>query len=201
MADQQATKPADIVTQAAGVAAARQMVTPRADAGQEGSEGIVIKGLGANKHIQETFLLLKGFMQDPLNENAWLEYRAPVMNPLGIGNMIMCLQGIARIDFSNFKEEQIGPYIYKFYKTNFMQFILYAREFDLREEDYNIIKTELLYNCMAAFNNAKNAGHRNVVRATLSENVLLKAFEGAGKTSENKGGLFSWLKNPFKRGQ
>lgn len=199
MVDNNTPKPSDVLKQGIAVGGVRNAVTPRSDNQSEASEGVVIKGLSQDKYLDEAYLILNGYMYDPLL-NKWISYRTPVMNKKGIGNFLKCLHTLKRIDFSNFDVKQIGPYVFKYYKDNFIQFIAYASEFELKEEDYNIIKTELLYNCLASFNNAKGAGHRNVVRGTMSESVFLKALGAGGGDGDKKNKLFGLFSNPFKRG-
>ena len=179
-------KPVDLLDKGAAIAGLKQMqgVSPRSESSSEQSEGIVIKGLGQDKYIEETFLIINGYLFDPLTRT-WTQYRGPVLNKKGIGNFMKCLHTLKRIDFSNFDPKDIPLLVYKFYKTNYIQFMCYHEEFGLAEEDYNIIKTELMFNALGSFNNAKNAGHRNVVRGTMSENVFMKAL---GLSNHSEGG-------------
>lgn len=200
MVDNQATKPQELVKQGVAVAAVRS-VTPRQDSNNsEPSEGIVIKGLGSDDYIKESYLLMLGWVENPLTRQ-WEKVRDPVMNAKGIGNFIKCLHTLKRIDFSNFDEKQVANFTFKFFKDNLSQFLVYAREFELKQEDYNVVKTELFFMPLAAFSNAKGAGHRNVVRGTLSENVFMKALSGqGGDDGKGKKGILGWLTSPFKKG-
>lgn len=198
MVDQKSTSgpaPTDMLKQGVALGGLRQGITPRTDNSSDQAEGVVIKGLSQEAYLNEAFLMVSGYVYNPIIEK-WEEFREPIMNRKGIGNFMKCLHTLKRIDFSNFDNKQIAQYVFKYYKNNFIQFIAYAEEFGLAEEDYNIIKTELMYNCLASFNNAKGAGHRNVIRGTMSESVFLKALGQQG-ADEKKGKLFGFLPNPF----
>lgn len=201
MAETTPTKPNDILKQGVAVAGLRQSagVTPRAEGQQDNAEGVVIRGLGSDTYIQEAYLILSGYMKDPFQNNTWAPFRDPIMNKTGIGNFIKILHVLRRIEFSNFDKDKTPPLIFNYYRTNIIQFLAYHNEFDLREEDYNVIKTELMYACLAAFHNAHAAGHRNVVRGTMSESVFLKAL-GAGADGEKKKGLFGFIPKLWGKG-
>ena len=84
------------------------------------------------------------------------------------------LRTITKADFSNFKEEQINAIVFDVWSTNFAQFQAYQQDFELQNKDINLIHNYFSLVTMIALNNAKGAGHRNVVRGSLSENILSK---------------------------
>jgi hypothetical protein len=116
------------------------------------------------------------------------------MNDYGIGNFMATLQGIGDIvNFSYYEKQDIPKLALLFFGDNYPAFIVYSKEFELNPKDFNIIKTILQFWCLSVLNNAKNAGHRNVVRGTLSEGILARAL-GTGQEEKKKKGFFSFLR-------
>lgn len=165
----------------------------------ESSEIAVIKGLSSAGYLQIIEWRLRGYRYDYIL-NQWILFRDPVMNSWGIGNIMLTLQGVSDdIYFSNFDDKEIPRLAYHCYANNLPTFLLYAKDFGLREKDFNLVDTILFNFILSAFKNAKNAGHRNVVRGTLSENVFLKSLASGSEAQGKKGGVMSFLKNPFRR--
>ncbi len=152
----------------------------------------IINGLSTNSELKRLQMRLNGYLFDEITGN-WIKARRPIMNQLGIGNLLSALQSIGdMVNFSNFDDKEIPKLALLFYEDNYPTYIIYAQEFGLDTKDINVINSILKYYPLAVLKNAKNAGHRNVVRGTLSENLLQKAFEGSQNT--NRKGLFSFLK-------
>lgn len=146
----------------------------------DNSELAVIKGLGADNHLREIWLRCQGYDYDFLTKR-WIKRTEPIMNDEGIRNFLTILTMVLRMDFSNMNEDDIPRIISEFFSTNFTQFAVYHENFDLELKNINIIKTGCFMTSYIAARNAKNAGHRNVVRGTLSEQVFLKSMEGGDK--------------------
>jgi len=116
------------------------------------------------------------------------------MNDVGIGNYMSVLQGIGDIvNFSYYESKDIPRLALMFFSDNYPNYLVYAKEFELDPKDFNVIKTTLQFWSLSVLNNAKNAGHRNVVRGTLSEGILAKAL-GTSEPEKQKKGLFSFLR-------
>lgn len=163
------------------------------------SDIAVIKGLSAERQLQLIEYRLLGYRYDFI-AGKWVKYRKEVMNEIGIGNMMASLQGIADdIYFSNFDEKEIPRLAYHLYKTNLPHILIYCKDFSLDEKDFNVIDTILFGFIISAFKNAKNAGHRNVVRGTLSEQVFLRSLEGGANADKTKSGILAKLRSPFRR--
>lgn len=155
------------------------------------NEVSIIKGLSAENQLQTIYLRLKGYNFDSLL-GQWKKTRKPIMNELGIGNFMATLQGISdNVNFSNFDDKLVLKLSLLFFSDNYPHFTTYFKEFELDEKDFNIIKTILQFWALSVLSNAKGAGHRNVVRGTLSEGILARAL-GGGEVKEKKG-LFGFL--------
>lgn len=155
----------------------KTVVLPSGDTQEEMFNSVsIIKGLSTFNDLTKIELRLRGYTYDPF-KNYWKRIRSPIMNEVGIGNFMATLQGIGDIvNFSYYEKQDIPKLANLFFRTNYPQFVVYAKEFELRKLDLNIIKTILEFWCLSVLNNAKNAGHRNVVRGTLSEGILARAL-------------------------
>jgi hypothetical protein len=177
----------------------RTLATPANDTPNEVFNQVsIIKGLSIDNDLMKIELRLRGYKYD-MFKNCWIQVRRPVMNELGIGNFIAVLQGVGDIvNFSYYNEKDIPKFAFSFFSDNFPQFLIYHKEFDLKPEDFNIIKTILKFWALSVLNNSKNAGHRNVVRGTLSEGILARALGNNSPEEKKKGGLFSFLRRNKK---
>lgn len=172
----------------------RNLVIPHADTQEEYYNQVsIIRGLSVENALIKIELGLRGYTLNPFKK-VWVLSRKPVMNDFGIGNFISCLQGIGDIvNFSFYEKEDIKKLAFLFFSENYPHYIVYAKEFELSPKDFNIIRTTLQFWCLSVLNNAKNAGHRNVVRGTLSEGILARAL-GTGGEEKKKKGFFSFLR-------
>jgi len=152
----------------------------------------IIKGLSTDNDLIRIQMRLRGYVFDHII-NQWVKVRKPVMNELGIGNFLSTLQALGDIaNFSNFDEKEIPKLALLFFEDNYPSYIIYAEEFNLDPKDFNIVNSILKFYALAVLKNAKNAGHRNVVRGTLSENLLSKMT--GSEPSNKKKGLFGFLR-------
>jgi hypothetical protein len=176
----------------------KNAVSPRSDSGQADTAEIgIIKGLSPERLITKIELRLRGYIYNSLNRT-WEKSREGIMNEVGIGNFLACLQVIEdNVAFSFYHEKDIPRYVYYAFAQNYPTFITYANEFDLDYKDYNIIETVLFHYILSVYMAARHGGHRNAVRGTLSENVMAKLFEGGQSTK--KGGIRGWLNNYWGR--
>jgi hypothetical protein len=172
----------------------RSLVVPNTDSPQEVFNQVsIIRGLSVENDLLKIELRLRGFKFDVFKNN-WIQVRKPLMNDYGIGNFLAVLQGVGDIvNFSYYAEKDIPKLAYSFFSDNYPQFIIYHKEFDLSPQDFNVIKTILKFWSLSVLNNSKNAGHRNVVRGTLSEGILARAL-GTPSEEKKKGGLFGFFK-------
>lgn len=163
---------------------------------QSGSEVAIIEGLSSENILERIEWRLKGFRWS--TKKGWIQYREPVMNSLGIGNMMATLQAISDdVIYSNFDEKEPNKLAALYFEQNYPHFTIYHQEFGLDKKDFNIIKSILLFYALSILKSAKNAGHRNVVRGTLSESVFMRAM---GQGEADKKGSFNPL-NIFRRGK
>jgi hypothetical protein len=172
----------------------RNLVVPHTDTQEEFYNQVsIIKGLSTENDLVKIELRLRGYTFNYF-KRAWILSRKPVMNDYGIGNFMATLQGIGDIvNFSYYEKLDIPKLALLFFGDNYPTYLVYSREFELSPKDFNIIKTILQFWCLSVLNNAKNAGHRNVVRGTLSEGILAKAL-GSGQEEKKKKGFFSFLR-------
>lgn len=159
---------------------------------QDNTEIGIIKGLSPERLSAKIELRLKGYIFDNLLKR-WILFRKPIMNDLGVGNFMTCLQSIdENVAFSYYNEKDIPRLVYHAFSQNYPTYIIYAKDFDLDPKDFNIIETVLFHYILSVYMAARHGGHRNAVRGTLSENVMAKLFEG-GK--EKPKGIKGWLNN------
>lgn len=159
----------------------------------DGSEIAIIKGLGAEEHLRNIWLRCRGYDYDWFSKK-WVKKTKEIMDEEGIRNFMLVLDIILRMDFSNMDEKDIPRIVYDFYKTNFSQFAIYHEDFKLNLKNINVVHTGCFIAPYIAARNAKNAGHRNTVRGTLSENVFLRSM-----TSEQNKKSFLDRVNPFRK--
>jgi len=172
----------------------RNLVIPHADTQEEYYNQVsIIRGLSTENDLIKIELRLRGYTLNPFKK-VWVLSRKPVMNDFGIGNFIACLQGIGDIvNFSYYEKTEIPKLAFLFFSENYPHYVVYAKEFELSPKDFNIIRTILQFWSLSVLNNAKNAGHRNVVRGTLSEGILARAL-GTPQEEKKKKGFFSFLR-------
>ena len=179
----------------------RNLVVPTQDTEQETFNQVsIIRGLSVENDLIKVELRLRGYNYN-IFKKAWVKNRKPIMNDYGVGNFMAVLQGIGDIvNFSHYTEKDIPKLAVLFFENNYPSILIYAEEFELNPKDYNVIKTILQFWCLSVLNNAKNAGHRNVVRGTLSEGILARALAPQGGEEKKKGGFWSFLSRK-KEGQ
>ena len=172
----------------------RNLVVPTQDSQEEYFNQVsIIRGLSTENDLTKIELRLRGFTYSYFKKS-WIKSRKPLMNDIGIGNFMASLQGIGDIvNFSYYESKDIPKLALMFFSDNYPNFLIYSKDFELNPKDFNVIKTNLQFWSLSVLNNAKNAGHRNVVRGTLSEGILARAL-GTTEQKPNKKGLFSFLK-------
>ena len=152
----------------------------------------IIRGLSTENDLQKIELRLRGYTFNFLT-GKWVKIRQPIMNETGIGNFMACLQGVGdNMNFSYLDEKQIPKLAKFFVGQNYPHFKLYADNFGLAKHDENVVLTIMFGYFLSILQNARNAGHRNVVRGTLSENVLMRGLS-ADKQEPKKSGLFGFF--------
>jgi hypothetical protein len=176
----------------------RTLAVPSNDSPQETFNQVsIIKGLSTTNSTMRVELMLRGYRFDYFS-GIWVQSRRPLMNEIGIGNFMTALEGVGdNINFSFTHEKDIPKLAYAFFADNYPHFLVYHNDFDLKPHDFNVIKTILKFWAFSILNNSRNAGHRNVVRGTLSEGILARAL-GNGTEEKKKGGIFSFLKRNKK---
>lgn len=181
---------------------AHNLTPPSRMSDSQGNEVAIVEALKAERYIVKIILELKGYFYDPLKKG-YVQYRRPVMNELGIGNFIQCIENIMEtIEFSYFKEENIPAYATHLYESNYPYYTVYCSDYDLSREDFNLISTILLNAIVTSLNKAKGGGHRNVVRGTYSEDLLGKVVSNNEQMQrQSGGGFFAGLArlNPLRR--
>lgn len=173
----------------------KSLVIPQSENSEETIQQVgIIKGLSTENDLVKIQLRLMGLSYDYFNRR-WVQIRRPLMNYLGIGNFMASLQALGDLaNFSYYETKDIPKLACLFFEDNYPTFILYSQEYELDPKDFNVVNSILKWYPLSVLNNAKNAGHRNVVRGTLSENLLQRAF-GNGE-SQKKPSIIDRL---FKR--
>jgi hypothetical protein len=172
----------------------RSLVLPTQDTQEEYYNQVsIIRGLSTENDLVKIELRLRGYTFN-FFRRAWIKSRKPIMNDYGIGNFMAILQGIGDIvNFSFYNEKDIPKLALMFFADNYPTFLVYAEDFSLSPKDFNVVRTILQFWILSVLNNAKNAGHRNVVRGTLSEGILMRAL-GNPQEEKKKKGFFSFLR-------
>ena len=175
-------------------------LNPPKSTGDQAVNVEIIEALKADPMIIEVQLELKGMGYDP-ELKKWVSYRNPVMNSIGIGNFIQTIKSIAKtIEYSNFDKDDIPMFATHEFKTNYPYFTIYHDDYELDKKDFNLIATILFNFIISAFNKAKGAGHRNVVRGVYSEETLGKIIKGNESQIKKEGFLSGMAKfNPLKK--
>lgn len=159
----------------------------------------IVEALKADKLIVRLQIELQGLMYDHFSKK-WVHYRNPVMNRLGIGNLIVTIQTIAEtIEFSYFDKDEIPKYAKFLFRLNYPYFTVYHKEYELDRKDFNLVGSILFSYIVSALMKAKGAGHRNVVRGTYSEDLLGKLTKESQPEKRGLSNLSGMLKNPFRR--
>jgi hypothetical protein len=175
--------------------AQKSLAMPTPESHEEKENQInIIKGLSTENDLVKIELRLRGYSYSYFRAK-WVQVRKPIMNDFGIGNFMACLQALGDLaNFSNYNEKDIPKFVILFFEDNYPTFIIYANEFELNEKDFNVVNSILKFYALSVLTNAKNAGHRNVVRGTLSENLLQRAF-GSGESEKKQ----SFMDKIFRR--
>lgn len=173
----------------------KSLASPQTESNEEREQQVsIIKGLSTENDLMKIELRLRGYRYDFFKRQL-IQSRQPIMNDYGIGNFMASMQALGDLaNFSNYDEKEIPKLVVLFFEDNYPDFVVYADEFELNQKDMNVIKSILKFYALSVLKNAKNAGHRNVVRGTLSESVLNKALGRDDQQQKKKGGLFSFLR-------
>lgn len=165
----------------------KSLVIPQQEKQEDTAQQInIIKGLSTENDLTRIELRLRGYTYSYFMRG-WVKIRKQIMNDYGIGNFMASLQALGDLaNFSNYDEKDIPKLTVLFFEDNYPTYVLYANEFELDPKDFNVVNSILKFYALSVLKNAKNAGHRNVVRGTLSENLLQRAF-GAGEQTKKPG--------------
>lgn len=140
----------------------------------------IIKGLSPDKVLERIEYRLRGYSWNA-GKKEWYKIRDPIMNEEGIQNIIQILASVSEVvTMSNFDKTEIPILVYEVIRKNLPYFFVYSEEYQLRPNDFNIISTTLLTFTLASFKKAQGAGDRNVIRGTLSENILMRQASTQG---------------------
>lgn len=172
-------------------------LTPPAREDDDKNALAIVKALESEPLIKAKIMDLMGYMENPLKPGDLVQIRPPVMNMLGIGNMVTILRNIARdYEFSSLKEEEIPQRTNYLFKYNYPQFTMNYIEYELDKKDLNIIATYLFSTIDAILHKARNSGHRNVVRGTYSEELAGKMITADQQRRSGMSDMLSMF-NPF----
>lgn len=133
----------------------------------------IIKNLGADDHLKKVWYRVNGYDFDYIKQS-WVKKSKPIMNEDGIRNLMINTEFALRMDFSNMHEDDIPKVVLHYFKTHYAHFCIYAKDFELLNKNKNIVQAACWLPIYIAARNAKGAGHRNVIRATFSEEALQK---------------------------
>ena len=174
---------------------------PLREEDREAPEVGIIKELSTKRILEQLRMNLKGYFWD-YEEKKYIKIEGfePLMNDIGIAKYLSIMSGVISdvITFSNYREEEI---------KNLTQFIcekaipiihVNYKEYGVKHKsDLGIIDIQIFNLSYGAFKKAQNAGDRNVVRGTVSENMQSRNM--GNFPMQEKKSILSKL-NPFSRG-
>lgn len=176
----------------------QSILPPQVQNDNENSEVNIIKGLSFNDRVDEICFELYGWRRNPTNDKDWELTQKAIMNDVGIDNFRQVCRSITEKVYTmgHLKEKQVTRIIVWFVLKNMAHFQVYHKDFGLARCNFNIIHNYLMTVAFGGTTKALNAGDRNVVRGTYSEDLLGKYYanQGMAEGGEKKKGLFSWLR-------
>jgi hypothetical protein len=161
----------------------RPLIFPPQRAEEENMEIGIIKGLSFNDRIDEIAFELSGWERDPIDKETWVDTKNPIMNKKGIKNFTHTLRSVSEKIYTmgHLKENQTPRLILWFVQQHFSHFLVFAKDFDLDECNYNLVWSYLLMTSFGGTTKALGAGDRNVVRGVYSEDALAKIYQGSNQ--------------------
>lgn len=168
---------------------------------REAPEVGIIKELSTKRILEQLRMQLKGFFYD-YEQKKYVKiegFEAP-MNDAGIAKYLSFMSSFISdvVTFSNFKEDKINDLVLYICEQAIPTISVNYVEYGIKNKsDLPNIATQIFILSSGALNKALNAGDRNVVRGTVSEQMQSRNI-GMMPMQEKKS-ILSKL-NPFSRG-
>ena len=163
----------------------------------------IIREMSPKKVLEQLRMELKGKMWDPeKNEYIKVEGMEPIMNDKGIAKYLSIMSSVVTelVTFSKYDAEEINKLTLQVIKDATPVIYINYKGYGIREKsDLKIIKIQLRNLTLAAFKKAVGGGDRNLVRGTLSEQIMNRQSNMPQGMPQQKQGIFSRM-NPFSKG-
>jgi hypothetical protein len=121
----------------------------------------------------------------------------PIMNILGGKRLLTDLKSFSEVNFSNLKEEDIGPFMAHFFEEIWPYYWANRQRYGINQMDMGHVKIKIQNFILSAFSRGKNAKALNVAGRTFSEDWGQKLLSG-DKNQNKKEGILESL-NPFRK--
>jgi hypothetical protein len=173
-------------------------IQPPKEDKQEAAEIGIIRELGSStKVLHQLRMELKGYSWD-YDQEKWIKIRDPLMNDKGIGKYLSIISAVVTdlVTFSNYSQDEINPMVEYVCEKSIPVIHINYRDYGIKEKsDLDIIDVQIVSLTKAALHKAMCAGDRNVVRGTVSEQMMSRY--GAYPVQEKRGFLSKI--NPFSK--
>lgn len=166
---------------------------------REPAEIGIIREMSPTKVLEDLRKQLKGFVYD-YEEKKWIRMGEALMNDKGIGKYLAVMSSVITplLTFSKYDEEEIKNWtLYVCEKTIPTIYVNYKEYGIQSKSDLNLISTQIPVLTISAFKKAVGAGDRNLIRGTVSEQMMNRA--GNFPMQQQKPGFWQRI-NPFYKG-
>lgn len=168
---------------------------------QDSSEVGIIRELSPFKVLQNVRRNLKGFFWNPdTKEFEKLEGFEPLMNDTGISKYLAIMSSFLNdtTTFSSFKEEEIAQIVCYICDAAIPVIHINYKEYGVKNKsDLLILDNQIFMMAISALKKAVGGGDRNVIRGTLSENIMSRYMQQPGMEQQHRS--FLSRLNPFAR--
>ena len=170
---------------------------------KEAAEIGIIREMSPKKVLETLRMNLKGFFWD-YKEKEYVKVPGfePLMNDKGIAKYLSFMSSVVTdlVTFSKYDSEEINGLVLYICDKAIPTIHINYREYGIKEKsDLEIIDVQIFNLTLAAFKKAVGGGDRNLVRGTLSEQIMNRQSNMPQNMPQQKQGIFSRM-NPFSKG-
>lgn len=163
----------------------------------------IIRELSPKKVLEQLRMNLKGYFWDyKEKEYTRIPGFEPLMNDKGIAKYLSFMSAIVTdlVTFSKYDKEEINDLVLYICDKAIPTIHINYKEYGIKEKsDLEIIDVQIFNLTLAAFKKAVGGGDRNLVRGTLSEQIMNRQSNMPMQMPQQKQGIFSRM-NPFSKG-
>lgn len=174
---------------------AHNLIPPSTDPNDTNTQIAIIDALKAAPRLRTLYLELQSLME--VEEGKLVRVTKPIMNQKGAYRFLMIIRHISEeTEFSNYSEDEVNERIAFHFSENYPHFTLWAEEYAIDENDFNVVASLLLNYIDSSFHKSKDAKLLNTVRGVYSENALGKFLNSPGNPQPQRRSALARL-NPF----